>query len=189
MKHTLIGCLSILALAVLLAPVQAEPIIAVGDWELQPNQPGQSVTFSVSGGDAVDGMNFYAQVGDGSDGLQAPLVTALDIVHGTIFSAGNNYFTSVAPHVAAAYTETLGGPVNAQGVIGTLTIDTTGYSNGSWPLILRDTIYGPTDFAGLAAQITDGRIYIAGTAGVPEPASWALWLLGVMACFLLRRLR
>jgi hypothetical protein len=45
-------------------------------------------------------------------------------------------------------------------LLATLTIDTSGLNHGEWNLNLRDTLNGPTDFAGTAATIVDGSITI-----------------------------
>ncbi len=185
MKRTSILTAALLMVASVAPPALAGPIIDVGTWDLQPNQSGQTIAISVSGGDVIDGVNFNAQIGDGTNGLAAPRFTGLDLINGTILAGKNNgqYGTTILPHIAIASTDTSAG-VAANGVIGILTVDTTGYTSGLWPLNLKDTVNGPTDFAGVSAQITDGFIRIA---EVPEPASWMLLLAGAIVCLWFRR--
>jgi hypothetical protein len=157
----------------------ATPVIIVGNHQLQPNTPDQTIEIQVSGGDAIEGLNLYAQVADGGPAEGGsdlgPSITA-DILTGTIF-AGNNSgsdSTGSSPQVAARNTLTDSGTVPASGLLATLTLDTTGFFAGSWGLFLENTVNGATDFAGVAADITDGNITI-----VPEPASALLLTISI----------
>jgi hypothetical protein len=97
------------------------------------------------------------------------------LLTGTIFegnSTGQSDLLSL-PQVWVQSTTTAAGTVTAEGLLATLTIDTTGFLDGSFDLSLGDTRDGATDFAGLPVDITDGSIRI-----VPEPTTLALLLLG-----------
>jgi hypothetical protein len=60
-----------------------------------------------------------------------------------------------------------GQTVNADGVIGYVTVNTVGCPSGTWDLIMSATLNGPTDFAGAAATIVDGTITVT-----PGPFPW-----------------
>ena len=151
--------------------MNAQPIITVGEHVLQPNQPGQTITINVSGVTPVQGLTLNLQVADGGflagGSINGPKITAVDIVTGTIF-AGNNTAPQdpgSVPQVAIRSITTASGTINANGLLVTVTIDTTSFDSGTWSLSLRNTRNGPTDFAGVTANITDGSILISG--GVP----------------------
>ena len=161
--------------------------ITIGTYELLPNTPDQEVEIYVTGGEALAGLNFNIQIEDGEETVSSPIFTAVDILTGTIFEGKNNgqYGTTVLPQIAMASTDTsTGATILADGLIGTATIDTTGFTYGSWALKMSDTRNGPTDFAGVAAQIADGWIHIA---GVPEPSTFSFLLLFGVGILLRRR--
>jgi len=150
------------------------PVIDVGHHVLLPDTPGQTFQVSVTGGDLVQGLNFNLQVADGGPEwggvIDGPAIEALDILTGTIFD-GNNTGTvdldggppsgsDIAPQYEGRSTTTDSGSVPASGLLATVTIDTTGFSSGTWDLFLSNTLNGPTDFAGLPASITDGSIRV-----------------------------
>jgi hypothetical protein len=181
-----LGGLALCVLAVGSSATRAEPIIVVGDHPLLPNQSGQLVPIYVSGGDAVEGLNLNVQIGDGGPPLGgttvAPLITAVDFITGTIFDGNNNGQSDITvfPLFYAGSTTTSKATVNADGLLATLTIDTTGFFFGSWALQLGNTKNGPTDFTLVGAAITDGLI------SVPEPSGLMLALATmlplVLAC-------
>jgi len=185
---------SFLAIALCVSPALATLIVDVGDNELQPSMADQVVEVRVSGGDNIDGMDFNARIGNGSDGNWAPKFTALDLLTGTIYASGNNgqYGDDLRDHVAIASTD-VQAPVAGSGLIARLTIDTTGFTSGAWPLILSGAggLSDPTVFYAASppsATIIDGWIRIAGTGPlVPEPSTWVLLALGLLAYWPLRR--
>ncbi len=127
--------------------------IDVGNHYLVPNQAGQSVRIMVSGGEQVSGLNFFAQVGDGGPelgqfglppGTDAPAITTVDLKSGTIFNGISDLQSNDGsiPQVAMysiEYTQA-GGSVAADGVLATLTFDTTGFSAGTWDFLLGDVL-------------------------------------------------
>ncbi len=154
--------------------------IEVGTHVLEPNTPGQTIPIYVSGGWPVQGLNFNVQIADGGPlaggTLLAPVITGVDILTATVFAASNTGIRTDADDAAGddpvpqhAYrgTTTAAGMVNADGLLATVTIDTTGFERGSWSLTLSNTINGATDFAGQAAAVVDGLIVLPQTWSNP----------------------
>ncbi len=170
---------------------QATPIIDVGDHQLLPNTPGQTVWIFVHGGDLVQGLNFNIEVAPGG-----PAIQDVDILQGTIFE-GNNTGTSDldGPHPDAwpfwegRYTTVLAGHVVAEGLLATVTFDTTGLDRGRWDLWMSATQNGPTDFAGMPAVIFDGSVTVGEGPGpiIPEPSSLAVLLAGALGALVFWR--
>ena len=165
-------------------PALAVPTIVVGTHTLLPNQPNQVIEIRVTGGDPVDGLNFYVQVADGGpelvalgllpagQGIDGPAITGADLISGTIFAANNDgqqVPPGNQPQVAGFLITTDVGTVAADGLLARLTLDTTGFTSGSWPLMLADTWNGDADFAGLAAVITNGVIQIGQAVVTNQP--------------------
>ena len=191
---------AIASAAVLLAAATAfgAPIIDVGAHDFLPDTSG-TIAITVSGGDAVEGLDLYIQIGDGGSdngGTDTiPVFTSIDIVGaGTMFNGNNtgqvNTFEGDLLRVASTTTDS--GTVNATGTVAYVTIDTTGTSDGeSYPLLLKGVAAGmfppsgvDTDFAGVPIDITNGTINI-----IPEPASALLLLIGAPLLGLRRRRR
>jgi len=194
--------LAITLLFAIATMAHADSIIVVGAHNLLPNTPGQTIQVLVSSDvNNIQGMNFSAVIGDGGSifgGVDdvVPSMTA-DILTGTIW----------APHAANAVNQNPGGgfgvglaawsittvnppvlPVpGVNALLATLTIDTTGFTSGTWALSLDDPNVGTTDFAGIPIGITNGSITI-----VPEPTSVVLGLFaaaGLGAVAIRRRAR
>ena len=159
--------------------------ISVANYNLLPNQPGQSISIEVAGGEPVSGLNLYVQVGDGGPeletlpnplpaGTDGPAITGVDLKTGTIFAGVTDPQTDLfsIPQVAIwsiALTEGIN-TVPAEGALVTLAIDTTGFSQGTWDLLLSDVLpdLGPfdTDFVGTPAeQIVNGTISVSALLG------------------------
>lgn len=165
----------------LAAGVEAKPSIVVGTHYLNVNQAGQTIPIYVSGGDEVQGLEFNVCIGGGTQG---PIFEDVDILTGTIFEGNNtgiNPGSYINPRCAYQGTTTSSGTVVADGLLATLTIDTTGLFSGEYTLSLINTPEGKTNFAGVDVDIVDGLIV------VPEPASLMILLVG--SSLLIRRQR
>ncbi len=173
-----------LAIAGLTSPCCASTAdITLGNYLLLPNTPNQTIPVYVSGGAMVSGVNFNLQVGDGgpaSGGTPGPVFTKLDFVTNSIFQF--DYSDPVdegsVPQVLTEYilTANNGDVVSADGLLATVTIDTTGFFPGqAFPLLIANTLNGPTSFsdAPIPGTMTNGLITI-----VPEPSSIALLAAG-----------
>jgi hypothetical protein len=172
------------------ATTQAATITA-GVHTLLPNLPGQQVQIFASGGEAVSGIDFFVQVGDGGATVGGddtrPTITSLDLVTGTIFAANNTgAFTDPAPLIWGATTTTTSGTVAANGLVATLTIDTTGLSSGQFDLVLNPPSTGPTAFAdpGVTTNLMNGSLRIGASVttagdynknGVVDAADYVVW--------------
>ncbi len=149
-------------------PASTLPEIVVGPHTLLPNKAGQKIPFYVTGGQAVYGMDLNVQIADGGTvaggKINGPKITAVDILTGTIFAkdnTGQGGVGKIYPQVWGVSTTTNTGTVKANGLIGTITVDTTGFTAGHvYQLLLAGTINGDSDFAILNATIVNGTISI-----------------------------
>ncbi len=181
-----------LSLGIFTSAVFATPIINVGTHQLQPNTAGQTIQLFVSGGDAVAVVNFAAQIDGGGSAVPGggvdvgPVFTNLDLLTGTIFATNNDGHSGVNiyPQLALSSTITASGSVAADGLLATLTLDTTGVSSGDYAFLLSGTLNGDTDFALIHPTITNGTIHVT-----PEPATMALLGLGSLVVLRTRRRR
>jgi hypothetical protein len=166
--------------------------IDVGTHFLAPNTAGQTFAIPVSGGDQVQGGDFYFQVADGGPeaggSIDGPEISVADILGNpssgpfTIFTLNNTGDAgggSLAPQFWASGTTTATGTtVSADGTLAFVTVDTSGFLSGSWELKMKDTQMGDSGFGEVPTTVNNGWINI-----VPEPS--ALVLLVVLAGFLL----
>ena len=172
----------------------AAPVIDVGTIILQANKPGQIVPVLVSGGDPVTGFNLRAQIGDGIN--PSPIFQSISFAGGiwgvdptTIgyLVAGQEQYAQFS----VAFDESVTVPAN--GLLATLTIDTTGITTESvYPLKLSgaQSINQDSDFllSGggdliLAPVIKNGTLHVV----VPEPST--LGLLGIASFMVCLRRR
>ncbi|MFC1757753.1 tandem-95 repeat protein [Planctomycetota bacterium] len=158
------------------------PTITVGEVNLRPNLPGQHVPIFVSGGHLVSGIDFFAIVGDGgpertSLGLEAgrdgPAITSVDLKTGTIFSSVPDVARDLGslPQIAN-WTLSLadGGSVAADGLLATITVDTTGFLDGTWDFQLDNVL--PSHPSGpFASTFADWTINVENGSLNVEPAA------------------
>jgi len=162
----------------------ALPNINVGTHYVLPNQAGQTISIYVTGAALVQGLEFNVQIGGGTSG---PTFQNVDILTGTIFAGalnntGINIASYIHPRNAYQGTTTPGSTtVSTNGLLATLTIDTTGLYSGEYSLSLINTDEGRTNFAGVYTDITDGSLVI------PEPTS--LLIILASSGLLIRRRR
>jgi hypothetical protein len=155
------------------------PTLVVGSHNLLPNQSNQKVPLYVRGGQRVGGVNLYVQSGDGGPeltqlglpaGTRGPALTGIDLVTGTIFASTPDRPSVLLtlPQVGFA-TLAIAEPqswVAAEGLLATLTVDTTGLFGGTYDLkldqILPELQDGPfaSDFGGQPVRINNGKLQI-----------------------------
>jgi len=180
----------------MVAPLSAMPVIDAGSHTLLPNSPYQQIEFYATGGDDVQGLNFYVQIADGGPeaaaagfatlpGIDGPEITGLDLITGTIFqddNAGQMVINSgypqyrdanIATSIPAGQDGDPGTAVVVDGLIATVTIDTTGFSSGTYPLVLADVLDGviSTDFTSVPTTVTNGSITIGAFAAANSVTS------------------
>lgn len=132
--------------------------VDVGTHILLADTPGQEIQFLVSGGESVAGVDLFLQVGDGGPelvnvglpaGTDAPEVSSVELVTGTIFDGTSAtqtdldrsgvvqvFFSDVALSLPPPEPQS----VPATGVLATVTIDTTGFSSGTYDLLLSGVL-------------------------------------------------
>ncbi|MBI1310043.1 choice-of-anchor D domain-containing protein [bacterium] len=149
--------------------------ITVGEHRLLPNRSGQVIQLFVTGGAPFAGMTLRVQIGDGgpeAGGSQdGPSIQTVDILTGTVFESNNTGLRQdvdgdspdTVPQFERAETTTNSGTVSASGLLATITIDTTGFTEaGDFDLKITGTADGDTSFAPATApiELTNGTISI-----------------------------
>jgi hypothetical protein len=166
-------------------------VITLGTYYLQENKPNQTITINIAGGAQISGMNFNLQIGDGgpaAGGTPGPVFTGLDLVDGTVFQSDHADPLDLGSIPQALTWDIVtakdGDFVNANGLLATVTVDTTGFSRGqTFPFSIASTRNGGTNFiydgvTPVPTSLADGTIVI-----VPEPSSFMLLVVaGVAAC-------
>lgn len=199
MLRMMILAVCLLWLAV--AAASAQPVVhgvssdsAIGTYELLPDTPGQTIEIFVSGGQAVQGLNFNLQIADGGPeaggSIDGPVIESVDLFAGTIFQSNNTGLGSgngvLVPQVAFFSTTTQSGTVSADGLLATVLIDTSSFFEGSFDLVLSETVNSSTNFGStdpdLTPVIVDGQITI-----VPEPVTMLSLGIGSLALVVSRR--
>ena len=130
----------------------------------QPNPiipPGESTTFEIEFVPSDTGLRTATVVVPNNDPDEDPYNFA---IQGT---GVDDY-----PQWEGRIIITENGDVTADGLLATLTIDTTSFMSGTFDLILGDgNLNRPSDFAGISAQITNGSI-ILNSSPVGNPDSY-----------------
>jgi hypothetical protein len=145
-------------LAWIAIPLSAAVTIVLPEIILLPDQAGQSFAVYVENtGDplAANGIGLNVQVADGGPAaggtIRGPAITAVDLLTGTIFATNNNGpsgIGSITPQVYVGGTLSSSGTVslpNGRSKVATITLDTTGFSSGTFAITLR-TLNGPTKY-------------------------------------------
>ncbi len=148
--------------AITILPALQEPVITVGDHVLYPDMAGQEIEIYVTGGQEVAGLNLYLEMGDGG-----PTIEDLNILNGTIFADNNNgQFGVENPDLTPrdewrTTTTTIAlGPIAADGLLATVTIDTTGLTSGTWSLTLGTGTSFPIGGSEQVGVLVNGSIQI-----------------------------
>lgn len=167
--------------------------IDVGTYSLLPNTADQKIELFVTGGTEIEAVNLNVQI---ADGMSGPVLQSVDLRSDTIFDPLNEGQLDILTNpqlFATTVTTPFSDPpttVAANGLLATLTVDTTGFSSGVFDLRLSGTLNGDSDFgfdlAGspLPANVTNGQLLI-----VPEPTSIGLTAVALfgLACMRYQR--
>ncbi len=195
MKNYLFASLTVL---LCVSAASGAPTVVVGNHDLLPNTPGQSINIPVTGAVGVEGLNAYVQIGDTTAGPVISNITdpnfgamGVDLETGTIF-AGNNFgqLTSLTQNrLWILDIITASGSAATSGTLMTITLDTTGLTTGTFDLLLAGTNGGDTEFLDslgglIQASITNGTVTV-----IPEPMTLTLLGIPVIAGLLRRRKR
>lgn len=156
-----------------MADASASPVISVQTHCLAPEMSAQAIAITVQGADMVTGFNLLAQIGDGMGANPEPVFDAVDFTGGmwdvhanTIMGQGVIDGYEQYAQASVIFSE-VGAEVVASGVAVILLVDTTGFSGGSFDLMLSATDIGKdSDFVvsgggSLAPSITNGTIIIS----------------------------
>ncbi|HEV2968855.1 MAG TPA: hypothetical protein VGY55_02625 [Pirellulales bacterium] len=168
-----------------MSTARAASTINVGSYLLLPNTPGQVIQIPVSGTDMAPGADLAVQVGDGGpqlSGTPGPTISNIGLTTGTIFAvpdasqstpSGNKpqvWFTDVF------LTSNNPSSVLANGVLANLTLDTTGFSNGSFALLLSNvatSIAPPNGYStDLTSHVPNLTINNGSITIIPTAAYW-----------------
>ena len=170
-KWIAVGVLIYVAMTFAAIAARAATIDAASH-SLLPNTAGQQVQMFVAGGGLVSGLDFFVQVGDGGAAVggtnTGPTITNLDLTTGTIFAANNTgILTEHTPLIWTGTTTTMKGSVAANGLVATLTVDTTGLAHGEFPLILNPPSTGPTQLfgGGVTTSLISGSLHVVPAQG------------------------
>jgi hypothetical protein len=147
-------------------PVRGAVVIDGGSHYLSPGRQAR-LAIAVSGGNAIQGLNIYVQIGDGgiaNGGTDAaPTITALDVVGpGTVFF-GSHLGSSPAANGSLMWLDSIttdpaiAPTVAAGGTLAFLTIDTTNAVPGRiYPLRLQGVNANDYSPNGLSTGFTEG---------------------------------
>ena len=141
----------------------------------------------------IEAMTLSLQIRGGGTGT-LPTIQPIDILTGTIWSGHAS--TSLVPDgtnpqlaSVVVFNDAVGDFVNANGVLATVVIDTTGAAPGEYSLNLTGIIPGPgsdTDFQNAEFQSVSS-VLTNGILTVPEPSALSLLALAGLATLRHRR--
>lgn len=164
--------------------------------DLLPNQAGQQVQLFVTGLGAggatgADGFEFDGQIGDGGSILNGtdtgPVFESVDFTTGTVLTG----WTQTDPVASPLAWRTLAFdamPVNQDGLLGTITFDTTGFNSGIFDFALTNVAGFDSRFTLLDDEIpTNAPNGFLRIQAVPEPSMALIGVLGLGAIVLRRR--
>ncbi|NLE37200.1 MAG: hypothetical protein GX621_04165, partial [Pirellulaceae bacterium] len=132
------------------ATTSAALVVTAGDHRFWPDET-RTIAIQVTGGDLIEGLDLYVQIGDGGEyngGTDTtPVIVGVDIVGpGTIFEPSNDGQMDdlVALGCWAGTFTLMASPlVPAEGVLGFLSLDATGTQPGeTYPLLLTGVMAG-----------------------------------------------
>jgi hypothetical protein len=198
------GALATAFVICLAASLQATEIVSIGNHTLLPNTPHQTIDVMVTNDRAtavhLESLSFYAQVADGGPlalgHIVGPGITATIITPPEVFSVNNvgvndsNPGQEFGDQIVTLDTRTATLFITQAGLstvlLGKITVDTTGFFSGSWPLIMSNTQGGPATITawGNVSNATNPQdpiasLFIDGSISVPEPSSIVLRLFAV----------
>lgn len=154
------------------------PVIRLGDHQLKANTANQTVELFVAGRQSVAGLDLFMQVGDGGPeltslglpaGTKGPAITNVDLKSGTIFANSIDRaidLGSLPQMVNWSIALTEPEAVVADGLLATITFDTSGLFEGTWDLAMTELLpqhpLGPlsTSFAGVPIHEDVGSVTI-----------------------------
>ena len=159
------GIRALMLLLAVSSPAWATPVIDVGTHYMLPNDV-RTISIGVSGGDAVQGLDFYVQLDTGG-----PVITGIDLIGpGTLFSQSNKgsqpiHYPDTGGSYLVWYDTVLtqpGATLNATGTLAHVTISTTGVSANTGYALNLSNVLGAfnTDFGTITPTINNGWIVV-----------------------------
>jgi len=122
--------------------------------------PGDSTTFEIAFAPTTPGLKQATVVVANDDPDENPYTYAIQ---------GTASELDIYPQWEGRFTVAETGSVEADGLLATVTVDTTGFTEGAWDLVMgEDNMNGASDFAGVPINITDGTITL-NSAPIGEP--------------------
>jgi hypothetical protein len=148
--------------------------INIGTQQILANTPNQKIYLFVTGGELVTGFNLRAQLTGGSP---APVLQGVTFGGGIwagqpLMVAGGGVVTQPQLAQASAVLVTAGNAVAAEGLLATLTVDTTGVAAGNtFSLLLGGTAIGQDSDFTLTGVTTIAPALTVGTIELVDPAA------------------
>ena len=187
--RNLIACLTILAIA---GAASAAITVNAGTHTVGGDATGQTfqILISIDSLDVATACDLNVQFGSTAEGT--PDITNVDLGTGIFSGVGTPTYTDGGPtYPGIGMADVLVGDPNNDptlaGILATVTVDTTGFTSGSWTINLVATLNSTSLF-----RFTSGSPSVtwnAGTFTVPEPATLALLGLGSLGVLIRRRRR